>query len=189
MWPRWVTSYLLDWARRRRDNRSPGLCRVGYLPAMADALFTVRPAVMSDVEFLTDVAIEATRKQGRLHPEFDKRKFRAGFGEWTEEQIRGDVPHSATSVIEVSGEPAGRLRVIRDVDRIELAGLQLLPHLQGRGIGTRIVEDLKAEAAAGGLSLDIGVEKDNPRARRLYERLGCVQVGEDDEEYFLQWRQ
>lgn len=45
-------------------------------------------------------------------------------------------------------------------------------------LGTAIIEGLKAEAKAAGVPLDIGIEKDNPRARRLYERLGCVQVAE-----------
>jgi ribosomal protein S18 acetylase RimI-like enzyme len=63
----------------------------------------------------------------------------------------------------------------------------LLPHVQGRGIGTAIIEDLKAEAKSAGVSLDIGVEKDNPRARQLYERLGCVQVAEDEQEHKLRW--
>jgi hypothetical protein len=56
------------------------------------------------------------------------------------------------------------------------------------GASPMIIEALKAEALSAGASLDIGVEKDNPRARRLYERLGCVQVAEDEEEYKLRWR-
>ena len=104
---------------------------------------------------------------------------------------RGDaapeVPDSTTSVIESGDGPAGRLRIARGRDRIELCGIQLLPDVQGSGIGTAIIEDLKAEAQAAGIPLDISVEKDNPRARRLYERLGCVQVAEDEQEYKLRW--
>jgi RimJ/RimL family protein N-acetyltransferase len=35
--------------------------------------------------------------------------------------------------------------------------------------------------------LYIGVEKDNPNARRLYERLGLVEVGVTDDDYRLSW--
>ena len=66
----------------------------------------------------------------------------------------------------------GRLRVLRTGQTIELAGIQLLPEVQGRGIGTAIIEALKAEAAETGATVELGVEKDNPNARRLYHRLG-----------------
>jgi ribosomal protein S18 acetylase RimI-like enzyme len=38
-----------------------------------------------------------------------------------------------------------------------------------------------------GFLADVVVEEDNPRARRLYERLGCVQVAEDEQEHKLRW--
>jgi GNAT superfamily N-acetyltransferase len=45
--------------------------------------------------------------------------------------------------IESGGGRVGRLRITRSPDRIELSGIQLLPHVQGRGIGTAIIKDLK----------------------------------------------
>jgi ribosomal protein S18 acetylase RimI-like enzyme len=153
----------------------------------AEAVYRIRPATLEDIGFLADVVVEATRAQGRLSGDFDEPTWRRSFTAWTEKQIRGEVPDSTTSVIEFGGERAGRLRVIRSRDRLELAGIQLMPRVQGRGIGTAIIEGLKAEAQMVGACLHIGVEKDNPRARRLYERLGCVQVAEDDQEHKLRW--
>jgi ribosomal protein S18 acetylase RimI-like enzyme len=49
------------------------------------------------------------------------------------------------------------------------------------------LEDLKAQAAAAGIPLDLAVEKDNPDARRLYERLGFVHAGETEQELKLRW--
>jgi GNAT superfamily N-acetyltransferase len=72
-------------------------------------------------------------------------------------------------------------------DAIELCGIQLLPGVQGNGIGTAIIEDLKAQAAAAGIPLDLGVERDNPDARRLYLRLGFAEIGETDQEFRLRW--
>ena len=43
--------------------------------------------------------------------------------------------------------------------------------MRGRGIGTRILNEIVAEARASGSAVRIYVEKFNP-ARRLYERLG-----------------
>jgi ribosomal protein S18 acetylase RimI-like enzyme len=150
-------------------------------------MYRIRPATLDDIGFLADVVVEATRAQGRLSDDFDEPAWRRNFTARTEKHVRGEVRDSTTSVIEFGGERVGRLRVIRSRDRMELSGIQLLPRVQGRGIGTAIIEDLKAEAEAADVCLDIGVEKDNSRAQRLYERLGYVQVAEDEEEYKLRW--
>jgi ribosomal protein S18 acetylase RimI-like enzyme len=153
----------------------------------AEPAYRIRPATLEDTGFLADVVLAATRAQGRLPGAFDEPAWRRAFTERTRKQVGGEVPDSTTSVIESGGGRVGRLRVTRSPDRIELSGIQLLPHVQGRGIGTAIIEDLKAEAGAAGIPLEISVEKDNPRARRLYERLGCVQVAEDEQEHKLRW--
>jgi len=149
--------------------------------------YHIRLATAEDVGFLADVVLEATRAQDRLPIDFDEWQWRQGFCEWTMEQVQGEVPTSTTSVVEVNNEPAGRLRVICTADYIELCGIQLLPNIQRHGIGTAIIEDLKAQATAAGVPLDLGVEKNNPDARKLYDRLGFVQVGETEQECKLRW--
>jgi RimJ/RimL family protein N-acetyltransferase len=144
-----------------------------------------RPATEADVEFLTDAAIAATDDQGRFPADLDRAGYRAGFLEWTLQQVRGEVPDSTTSVVTAYGVDVGRLRVVRTDGLVELAGLQLLPAHQGRGLGTRVVRDLMTEAAASGRAFGLSVEKDNPRARALYQRLGLVVVGEDGEELVM----
>jgi DNA ligase D-like protein (predicted 3'-phosphoesterase) len=150
--------------------------------------YRIRRATAGDVGFLADVVIEATRAQGRLPDGFAERQWRASFTERTTEQVCDGSPEMVTSVIEVGNERAGRLRINRTAGGIELCGIQLLPEFQRHGIGTAIIEDLKAQAATVGIPVDLGVEKDNPDARRLYERLGFVQVGETAQEYKLQWK-
>jgi ribosomal protein S18 acetylase RimI-like enzyme len=154
---------------------------VGPMPSVF-----VRPATEHDVTFLTDVVVVSTRAQGRLPADFDESEFRAGFAEWTGEQVRGEVEHSQTSVIEIEGERAGRLRVVRAPDHVELAGIQLLPAHQGHGIGTHLVEQIVTDARRAGLPVRLSVEKDNPRARALYERLGFVAVGETESDVLLE---
>ncbi len=139
---------------------------------------TIRAATIDDADFLTDTAIEATLDQGRFPADLDLAEYRAGFRDWTLEQLRGEVPDSTTSVVTAYGVEVGRLRVVRTPSLVELAGLQLLPAHQSRGIGTRIVRGLMDEAAASGRAFGLSVEQDNPRARALYERLGLVVVGE-----------
>lgn len=148
----------------------------------------VRPATGADVTFLTDVVVVATRSQGRLPEGFDEAEYRAGFAEWTREQVVGTVEHSTTYVIEVDGERAGRLRIVRAPDHWELAGIQLLPAHQGRGLGTHLIEQFLGDARAAGLPAQVRVEADNPRACSLYERLGFVEIGRTDDEIRLQAR-
>jgi ribosomal protein S18 acetylase RimI-like enzyme len=147
-----------------------------------------RPATSTDIEFLADVVIEATKDQGRWPADVDEQGFRAGYVEGTAREVGKEVPGSTTYVIEVAELPVGRLRVVRDSDRIELAGIQLLPRHQSQGIGTQVVRALKDEAAAGGLRFELHVEKDNPRARVLYERLGLAWESETSDEDHMVWR-
>jgi ribosomal protein S18 acetylase RimI-like enzyme len=55
--------------------------------------------------------------------------------------------------------------------------IQLMPSLQGKGIGTRLLQSLVQEAREAGAGLKLSVLKANP-ARRLYERMGFVVVEE-----------
>lgn len=149
------------------------------------ARVTTRAATEDDVVFLTEVVIEATLDQGRLPDDFDEVDFRAGFGAWTSEQVNGDGNGSSIHVVEVDGEDAGRLRVVRRDGLVEIAGLQLLPRHQSHGVGREIVEAVVAQARAHALPVELGVEKDNPRARAFWERCGFAYVGEDGEEHRL----
>jgi RimJ/RimL family protein N-acetyltransferase len=144
-----------------------------------------RPAGADDAEFLTDAAMAATEDQGRFPVDLDRAEYRQGFLDWTREQLGPGIPDSSTSVVTAYGVDVGRLRVVRTPDVVELAGLQLLPAHQGKGIGTRLVRELMAEAAASGRGFGLSVEKDNPRAQALYERLGLIVVGEDGDEWVM----
>lgn len=70
-------------------------------------------------------------------------------------------------------EPVGLLWAVR-----------VFPVFQGMGIGTRLLREAEREMQARGVrEAEIGVEKDNEAARRLYERLGYRVVAEVREEY------
>ena len=76
------------------------------------------------------------------------------------------------------GSDIGWLMVLDAQDHVELEHLYLRPETQGRGIGTRIIQDLVAEARKGGREIRLSTARINP-ARRLYERLGFRVVDED----------
>ena len=54
------------------------------------------------------------------------------------------------------------------------------PGLEGQGVGTRMIETLKAELRrAGATRIDTATHFDNPGARRFYERLGFASLREE----------
>lgn len=146
----------------------------------------VRPATLHDVAFLTDVLMVTRCAQGRLSALTSGPDYRGALARWLTEQIARPGEGEETSVIEIDGARAGGRRVVRAADHLELAGLELLPAHQGRGLGTQLIQQLLSETRTLRLPMRIPVMKDNPRARALYERLGFATVGEHDDELVLE---
>ena len=90
------------------------------------------------------------------------------------------------SVIEQGGERVGRIYVERGEEAIRLIDIALLPQYRSRGIGTRLIGDLMAEAVVAGEPVCLMVEWSNP-AGRLYEHLGFTQTGDDGVYRSMQW--
>jgi ribosomal protein S18 acetylase RimI-like enzyme len=67
--------------------------------------------------------------------------------------------------------PIGRLYLGRGAAEIRIVDITLLPAHRGAGIGSRLIDDVLAEADAAGLAVRLHVEPWNP-ALRLYERRG-----------------
>lgn len=102
-----------------------------------------------------------------------------------ERQERGEV---VMLVAEVNGFPAGQawvdLERSADVSAGYIWAMRVLPMLQRKGVGTRLLEAVEEAIAARGLrQAEIGVEKDNTGALRLYERAGYRVVNELHETY------
>lgn len=86
-------------------------------------------------------------------------------------------PTTAFDLILAGDEPIGRLYVERTEATMHILDIALLPEWRGRGIGSGLLDALLAEARGAGQVVQLFVETGNP-ARRLYTRLGFVQVDE-----------
>jgi ribosomal protein S18 acetylase RimI-like enzyme len=141
--------------------------------------FDLRPVAEDDRPFLADVYASTRADELAVLPWTDQQK--AGFlaHQFAAQDIhyRTHYDDAAFDVIEVDGEPAGRLYVHRGPKEIRIVDITLTPAFRGRGLGTRLLRGLIAEADDGGRKLSIHVEANNP-ARRLYERLGFERAGE-----------
>ena len=131
-----------------------------------------RVAVADDIDFLVSVLDLADCDRLSHNEDWDREQHVARCRAHTLEETAGKVEHSITCVVEVDGAPVGRLRVVRPGDHLYLAGIQILPVHQGKGIGSEAVRSVMTEAQSKGLPLQLEVEKENPHAKRLYLRLG-----------------
>ena len=86
-------------------------------------------------------------------------------------------PDASFDIIERQGQAIGRLYVAELAQEIRLMDIALIPAARNAGIGRKFCSKIKSRAEQLGKIVSLHVEADNP-AKRLYERLGFVDVGE-----------
>jgi ribosomal protein S18 acetylase RimI-like enzyme len=85
----------------------------------------------------------------------------------------------------MEGEDVGMISTAGHEKTVELVSVRVAPAFQRRGIGTRLVEEILAEARRQRLRVELSVLKTNPKAKKFYERLGFVVAGETKTHYRL----
>ncbi|MDQ1534810.1 MAG: hypothetical protein QOF28_2571, partial [Actinomycetota bacterium] len=148
------------------DAGVPSLHRNGVIERLG---FAVRPAASADRPFLFALK-QATMGEYIV----------ATFGPWDEAKERRHFGPDLNriAVISVDGRDVAMVEARSEGGDLYLANIQVAPELQGRGIGTRIVELLASAAHARGRALVLRVLKVNGRAQRFYERSGFEVTGE-----------
>lgn len=142
------------------------------------AVFKLRPAMPKDRAFVEQVYFETQRWLiERLFGWRGDDVERAKFDEFYDEQH--------TQIVQIDGEDAGWLTVLRESDRIEVDSIYLAPEKQGAGLGTHLMEQIIAEAEVVEKRVTLSTAKINP-ARRLYERLGFELVNESEFKVYMQ---
>ena len=140
------------------------VCEDGEGVALQHAPFGLRAATETDCDFLWYLTATTMRdyiaKVSGWDEAFQEKRFWCTFdpARWR--------------VLIVDGKNAGGFAIDHHPHVLFLADLQLLPEYQGHGIGSAIIGALTAEARGTGRPLLLQVLDNNPRARRLYERLG-----------------
>ena len=89
------------------------------------------------------------------------------------------------SIVLGEDRPIGRVLLANSVEAYHLVDIALLGEFRGRGIGTRLLEDLLAKAEREGKPVRLHVEPFNP-ALRLYERLGFERVADKGAYYLME---
>jgi ribosomal protein S18 acetylase RimI-like enzyme len=149
---------------------------------------TLRPIVAGDAPFLE--AVYASTRAGELAlvpwSDEEKQAFVAQQFAAQSAHYAKHYPGMSAHVIELEGEPAGRLLVDRWEREIRIVDISLLPEFRGRGAGTRLLRELMDEAAGSERTLSIHVEKTNP-ALKLYERLGFRPADDEGVHVRMEW--
>ncbi len=66
-----------------------------------------------------------------------------------------------------------KFQIIQYDTSINLESISIVPELQDKGIGSKIIQQIIAEGETRRLSIYLEVLKSNTPAKRLYKRLGC----------------
>jgi ribosomal protein S18 acetylase RimI-like enzyme len=144
------------------DGR-PGLRPAG--PDDAELLYRIYASTREDE--LAVVPWDALAKEAFLRMQFAAQNthYRAAF------------PDASYDLIVSGADVLGRLYVDRGETTWLVIDLALLPGHRGRGIGTRLLAQVLADAGAADRPVQIHVERFNP-AQRLYHRLGFRQIAD-----------
>jgi ribosomal protein S18 acetylase RimI-like enzyme len=159
------------------SNASVATDRVALRPATdADREFLVGLYGSTRDEELSQVPWAPGQRAAFVRMQFDAQ----------DAQYRAHNPRGAFDVIEVAGQPAGRLYVDRRPGDFRIVDISLLAEFRGAGVGGLLVSGLIEEAAASGCIVSIHVEIHN-RAAGLYSRLGFAAVAEHGVYQRMEW--
>ena len=150
---------------------------------------TLRPVQPDDEAFLFDL-YTSTRREEMAAWGLDE----AMLAQLIDMQFAGQqgtyrmqFPEADHHLIVRDDRPVGRLLVDRAEAQMVLVDVALLPEARGGGIGTDLLRALQDEAAEKDVPLRLKVLLTNP-ARRLYQRLGFVGLGDDGVYEQMEWR-
>jgi ribosomal protein S18 acetylase RimI-like enzyme len=90
-----------------------------------------------------------------------------------------------SKIILIGKKQIGYLKVIKENLDYEIVQFQIDEFDQGRGIGKAILRQLIDQLSREHCLLKLSVLKGN-KAKRLYERTGFIEIGEDEQSIFMQ---
>lgn len=151
---------------------------------------TFRPITDEDLPFLARLYASTRQEELAVTPwtEEQKQAFLQQQFEAQHRHYQEYYPEASFDILQVDGEPAGRLYASRWSKEIRIVDISLLPEYRNRGIGGRILKDLLDEGRRTDKVVSIHVEKNNP-ALRLYERLGFERVEDKGVYHLMEWKQ
>lgn len=141
---------------------------------------TLRAERDKDLAFLQNLYAASREREMALLMDWSdaqKREFLEQQFTAQHSHYRQHYPQARFDVIERRGKPIGRLYVAELKRELRLIDIALMPVERNKGLGKGFCREVMAEAERLGKIVSLHVEDDNP-AKKLYERMGFVVVGE-----------
>ncbi len=139
---------------------------------------SLRPATSADGPFLLNLFATTRADELSLMNWDQKQTFIAMQFEAQSQHHVMNYPHAENRIILWNDEPVGRLLLDRGELELTLVDIALLPAHRNTGIGTGLIQDIVKEAVAAAKPIRLHVFSASA-AKRLYERMGFSQIGED----------
>ena len=147
---------------------------------------TTRPATAEDDDFLFALfkAVRAPEfARAAIEPAQLEMLMRIQFA--GQQQSYGAQYPGGHDIIQLEGQPIGRIWLYRGPSQHQLVDISLLPEFQNRGIGSVLLRKAIAEARAAGARLACSVAAANQGSLRFHQRLGFRIAGQDEVYYDL----
>jgi len=100
---------------------------------------------------------------------------------------RSQFPNARFDILELDGEPIGRLITDVQTDRIYYPDIAVLPQTQRSGIATALMRAALEEARELGVRATVKVLTGNTASLRLCEKLGFAVASHDPPFVDLEW--
>ena len=134
---------------------------------MTEINYQPRPATESDYQYCYDLL-----KQNMFG------LFSRHWGGWKPDAFRQDFCPANTTIVTIKGRNVGYFSLKGTEAGLYLENIQLLPSVQGRGLGTVILKRILQDNASK--PIELTTFTDNP-AIRFYERLSFEVIGREGE--------
>jgi GNAT superfamily N-acetyltransferase len=136
----------------------------------------LRAAEPADVEAIVELRATVMRPDLERLGRYDEHRVR--------QRLRDAFAPQHTSVIVADGAFAGCIAVRPAEDGRWLEHFYLAPELQGRGLGSAVLQTVLQDSDADGVPVRLNVLRGSP-AQRLYERHGFAVESQDPVDVFM----
>lgn len=138
----------------------------------------VEPAKIADAELLAEIRVESMRPSLQAANRFDPERARNRF--------LNSFQASETKIIYVEEKVVGFFVIRKKIDHLYLDHLYVVAAFQGRGIGRRIIHDLKAAATTASLPIRLLALNGSP-SNEFYKSCEFEFVSADQLDTLYQW--
>ena len=149
---------------------------------------TLRPECSQDESFIRNLILETIAGElgASAWPEPMRSHLLGVQYAGRRQSFRLTFPEAASYVIESGGIAAGWAVVTDLPQEMFLVEIMVSPECRNRGIGSAVIRQLAADAAAHRKPVRLTVNAMNSAAIRLYERLGFHRTGGDEVRYLME---